>query len=196
MKHLSTVVVLVLIGCCTGCNATSREPVASSRGTGNSLAGKIVINKSHTMPEGAVYLYNDASGRPVAGGRIQADGTYRINNAPLGPVQLVVTRDGSMRPPVTPGMHMQNGPGRQPFVGPKGPPRRPVNLGVPPEPGAAEKSAPEPPSPDARVSLTPEMQKLLDMVDRQYGSLAAPGKLTFTISTGENEFNIDLEVSK
>lgn len=196
---------------CAGCGqAESRPaaPVAARPQTGNTLAGKVTINQKQEMPEGSVFVYNDATGRPSASGRIRADGGYTIKNVPAGPVQIVVSRDPSMRPPPVPGMVGQTGPGPggpggvRPPIGPKGPPKppagppdMPVGPGGPPVggPGPGGPGGPGgPPQRPGGVTLSPEVAKLLDAVDQKYGSLMAPGKVTFTVAPGENTFDIDL----
>ncbi|MCS6866547.1 MAG: hypothetical protein RMJ56_00495 [Gemmataceae bacterium] len=133
---------------------------------GQRVQGKVTY-KGEPVTYGLVLLYNDEHSfspekrtfAPIAFGPIQSDGTYTLENAPLGVHRLVVATDpdqdvmsytrpipleGNIGPPTN--MTSPGGPPGMPPGGPPiGPPGGPPGIPGPPAKGKDGKFAPPPP---------------------------------------------------
>jgi hypothetical protein len=142
------------------------------------------------MPQGFVWIYSEKAPIPAAAGMIGPTGEYEAENVPLGNIQIVVSKETTGVPPTAPGVEMPGGP-----PGMDGPPGGPPGMGGPPGgPPGMPKMPPGMKAPEGPKALTREQQKLLDAVEKKYGSLTAGGILQFTVVSGINQHDLKLDV--
>jgi hypothetical protein len=168
----------------------------------NSVSGQVKYNDG-PLPFGKVQLWKDET-TLVGESPIRPDGTYTVATAATGPVKICVQAEMMMGDPrakmamppemmkmmkgeMPPGMEEQMKAAKEGGSPPMKmrPPR------VPPRPVGGSGDTNPPPDPMSAMANNAEMRKVLDKLNKKYGSVKTTD-LTFDVQAGEQKHNIAL----
>ena len=168
--------------------------------TGNTLSGTVTINGTALTYGGTLFLFGRESTQPAASGVIQPNGTYSIENAPTGAIQLCFStaKELGKRPTdSTPGKNGRRG--RKLGLGQDSDKAKELVIFKKKSPGTNHTSVAERTALKERLiddmHAKKETAKLVEEAARKYGRLGLPDAIKTVLLEGDNSFDIDLKVS-
>ena len=168
----------------------------------NFLSGTVNINGKPLTSGGVLLVFGPSSPQPVAVGFVNPDGSYRIDNAPLGHVQLCFSTDkelGSRWQIVLPGKKgfQKGNAGRKLGLGKEAPNIRDEVM-VQSTPGSQRLSEPKKKALKEQaindLRETREAERLVHEAAKKYGRLGLPDAIKTVVIEGENSFDIALTI--
>lgn len=179
---------LALVGTLVGCGGDKRATVT----------GKVTVGGKGPLTGGNIRFVSVADPNKVGGGQIKPDGTYEVNDAPVGDCKVVIDNTH-----LDPEANKKGGMG--PGPGAMGPPMKgmgPGGPGGPPGGAAGPKDADKAKmsgGPTKGADVPAEMGAKSEMSGQKYtkidGSLskADTTTLTFTVEKGSNTKDFDVK---